>query len=49
MNFSLNRQQWDALGQLDPFWAMTGINKFHAWDPVAFFSDRLRSGRGIVP
>ncbi len=37
MNFSLNRQQWDALGQLDPFWAMTGINRFHAWDPVAFF------------
>jgi len=31
-----NRQQWDDLGRLDPFWAMTGTNRFNNWDVNAF-------------
>lgn len=31
-----NKRQWEALGQLDPFWAMTGTNKFDTWDIEAF-------------
>ncbi len=34
MNMNYNRQQWEALGRLDPFWAMTGISN---WDLSAFW------------
>jgi ubiquinone/menaquinone biosynthesis C-methylase UbiE len=36
MSYQENKQQWEALGQLDPFWAMTGTNKYGAWDLEAF-------------
>jgi len=35
-----NKKQWTDLGQLDPFWAMTGTNRFNGWDIDAF----LRTG-----
>ncbi len=34
MTFAYNQQQWNALGQLDPFWAMTGIS---GWELADFF------------
>lgn len=34
MSFAYNQQQWNALGQLDPFWAMTGIS---GWELSEFF------------
>jgi ubiquinone/menaquinone biosynthesis C-methylase UbiE len=36
MNQQHNKRQWEALGLLDPFWAMTGTNKFGAWDLESF-------------
>ncbi len=40
MSLQQIKRQWDALGNLDPLWAMTGTNKFNAWDLEAF----LRTG-----
>ncbi|WP_322493962.1 class I SAM-dependent methyltransferase [Chloroflexus sp.] len=34
MTFAYNQQQWNALGQLDPFWAMTGLSN---WNLHEFF------------
>ncbi|MGB9631829.1 MAG: class I SAM-dependent methyltransferase [Chloroflexaceae bacterium] len=40
MSLQQIKRQWDALGNLDPLWAMTGTNKFNAWDLEEF----LRTG-----
>ena len=31
-----NKRQWEDLGQVDPFWGMTGTNRFGGWDVEAF-------------
>lgn len=36
MSHRENKRQWEALGQLDPLWAMTGTNRFNTWDLEAF-------------
>lgn len=36
MTLDRNRKQWNDLGSLDPFWAMTGTNRFNRWDIEAF-------------
>ena len=36
MSIKENKNQWDDLGRVDPFWAMTGTKKFGAWDLEAF-------------
>ncbi|GIK71377.1 MAG: type 11 methyltransferase [Chloroflexota bacterium] len=36
MTLERNREQWTDLGRLDPFWAMTGTNRFNRWDVEAF-------------
>lgn len=36
MSTKKNRRQWEDLGRLDPFWAMTGTNKFGAWNIEEF-------------
>ncbi len=37
MSLQANKRQWDELGRLDPFWAMTGTNRFNSWNVDAFF------------
>ena len=36
MTLERNREQWNDLGRLDPFWAMTGTNRFNNWDTETF-------------
>ena len=36
MSLQTNKRQWEDLGQLDPFWGMTGTNRFNRWDVEAF-------------
>jgi ubiquinone/menaquinone biosynthesis C-methylase UbiE len=36
MSLHANKRQWEDLGQLDPFWGMTGTNRFGRWDVAAF-------------
>lgn len=36
MSLQANKRQWEDLGQLDPFWGMTGTNRFGGWDVEAF-------------
>lgn len=36
MGLKENKHQWDDLGRLDPFWAMTGTHKFGTCDLEAF-------------
>lgn len=32
------KRQWDALGRLDPLWAMTGTHKFGSWNLEEFLA-----------
>jgi len=36
MSLQTNKRQWEDLGQVDPFWGMTGTNRFGRWDVEAF-------------
>lgn len=36
MSLQAIKLQWEDLGQLDPFWGMTGTNRFGRWDVAAF-------------
>jgi len=48
MSSKQNKLQWDALGQLDPFWAMTGTHKRGTWDVDAFMQTGDRQVEAVL-
>ncbi|GIW02457.1 bifunctional 2-polyprenyl-6-hydroxyphenol methylase/3-demethylubiquinol 3-O-methyltransferase UbiG [Roseiflexus sp.] len=38
MSLQTNKRQWEDIGQLDPFWGMTGTNRFDGWNIEAFLN-----------
>lgn len=42
------RRQWEDLGSLDPFWAMTGTHKFGTWDIDEFLATGDREIAGVM-
>jgi ubiquinone/menaquinone biosynthesis C-methylase UbiE len=48
MEFTENKSQWNVLGRLDPFWAMTGTNKHGTWDINAFLHTGDQQVRAVL-
>lgn len=48
MRSKTNKDQWDALGRLDPFWAMTGTHKRGTWDVDAFMRTGDRQVEAVL-
>src|SRR5262245_6618389 len=48
MGLAQTKRQWDALGRLDPLWAITGTNKFNTWDLEAFLQTGDRQVAQVI-